>query len=67
MTRGASRIKYELNTVNIFNKDDWDKMIDFMTDSIIRFEKAFNKIIQKMNQNQREIGIIKNLGTIMVS
>lgn len=62
----ASRIKYELNTVNVFNKEDWDSMIDFMTDGMIRMEKTFSKIIQKMNQNQREMGLLKSLGTVVV-
>jgi len=62
----ASRVKYELNSVNVFNKEDWDEMIHFMTDGMVRIEKTFKKIIQKMNQNQREIGITKSLGTLII-
>lgn len=51
----ASRIKHELNYVNVFKKEDWEEMIDFMTDGMVRLEKAFKTIIQKMNQNQEEI------------
>jgi len=51
----ASRIKYELNSVNVFNKEDWDKMIEFMTDGMVRLESTFKKSIQKINRNQDEI------------
>jgi len=36
----ACRVKYELNDVNVFNKDDWQKMTEFMVDGMIRMEKA---------------------------
>jgi serine/threonine protein kinase len=36
-----SRIKYELKNANIKNKEEWGKIIQFMTDGMIRMEKAF--------------------------
>ncbi|XCF06915.1 hypothetical protein ABI125_03415 [Tamlana crocina] len=49
--------------VFVFNKKDWNEMIDFMTDGTVKLEQTFNKTIQKINQNQREIDIIKNIGS----
>jgi len=37
----ASRIKYQKNDVDYFNKDDWEQMIEFMIDGMERLEKAF--------------------------
>jgi predicted transcriptional regulator len=45
----------ELSSVNVFNKEDWDEMIDFMTNGMIRIENTFKKTIQKINQNQEKI------------
>ncbi len=45
----------ELSSVNVFNKKDWDEMIDFMTNGMIRIENTFKKTIQKINQNQEKI------------
>lgn len=42
------RIKYELNDVDYFNRDDWKKMIDFMIDSMQRLEKSFREPILKL-------------------
>jgi hypothetical protein len=44
----ASRIKNELNDVNVYNKDDWQKMIDFMTSSMVKLEKTFKEPIMKI-------------------
>jgi len=40
-----SRIAYRLEFVNIFNKDDWPIMMDFMSESMIRFDKVLKKYI----------------------
>jgi hypothetical protein len=37
----ASRIKYEKNDVDYFNKNDWQQMIVFMVEGMERLEKAF--------------------------
>lgn len=36
----ASRIKYEMQDVSLFNKDDWDKRANFMIDGMNRMEKS---------------------------
>jgi hypothetical protein len=46
----ASRIKYELLGVNVFNEDDWSKMIAFMIQYVPKFESAFRKPIQELKQ-----------------
>jgi hypothetical protein len=45
----ASRIKYELDEVNVFEKEDWSKMIDFMKDGTLKMEKALKEPLQKIN------------------
>ncbi len=42
----ASRVKYENNSVDVFKREDWDVMIDFMTDGMIRIENTFKDIIK---------------------
>ncbi|MBI5696429.1 MAG: DUF4268 domain-containing protein [Nitrospirae bacterium] len=46
----ASRIKFELKGVDVFNKDDWPKMVDFMVDGMIRMEKAFKEHLARINK-----------------
>ena len=41
----ACRIKTE-TTGNIQNEDQWDQMIDYMTDTMIQFEKVFREPIR---------------------
>jgi len=53
----SSRIKYELKDVNFFNKDDWEKMIEFMVDGMIRMEKVFKEHLKKVNQKLKLKGI----------
>ena len=45
----ACRVKSE-TTGNVFDKEQWDDMIEFMTDSMIRMEKAFKNPLKKINQ-----------------
>ena len=49
----ASRIKSELGNVSLYNKEDWDKMIAFMIDSMARMEKAFKSRLVTINQKLR--------------
>ncbi|MCG2717750.1 MAG: DUF4268 domain-containing protein [Nanoarchaeota archaeon] len=44
----TSRIKYQIDTVNVFNEDDWDKIIKFLIDSSTRMHKAFKKVIPEL-------------------
>jgi len=45
----ASRIKQELNNVSLYEKDDWNEMINHMIESMIKVESAFKKPLQKIN------------------
>lgn len=45
----ASRIKYELEGVNVFEKEDWARMIEFMKDGMLRMETAFKEPLQRIN------------------
>lgn len=46
----ACRIKYEKIDCNVFDKNDWDEMINFMTKSMIKFEKALSIPINKISK-----------------
>ena len=50
----ACRIKQELKNVSLYEKDDWNKMIDFMMDSMLKIEIAFKKPLQKINRELKE-------------
>jgi len=45
----ASRIKSELET-NVFDKDNWDKMITFMTDKMIQIDTIIKPILVKIGE-----------------
>ena len=47
----TSRIKNQLDGVDISNKEDWGKMNNFLIDSAIRMDKAFRKHISKINRH----------------
>lgn len=40
-----SRIVTKLQGVSVYNREDWDKMMDFLTDGMINMEKAFRKYL----------------------
>ena len=46
----ACRIKAETEG-NIFNKDEWNTMIDFMMSSMVKIVNNFKKPLAKVNQN----------------
>ncbi len=46
----ACRIKNELQEVSFYEKDDWDKMIAFMVESMVRMERAFKSVLADVNQ-----------------
>jgi len=48
------RIKSEINDVSIYEKEDWDKMIDYMIDNMIRMEKALVKPLRLINQKLKK-------------
>ena len=43
----ASRIKSELES-NVFDKDNWDEMMQFMTDKMIQFNQILKPLILKV-------------------
>lgn len=45
----ASRIKQELIDVSLYEEEDWNKMMEFMMESMIKMEQAFKKPLQKIN------------------
>jgi hypothetical protein len=44
-----SRIKFEMQNVNLFEQNDWDKMNEFIISNLSKFEKAFKPAISKLN------------------
>ena len=49
-SKRMSRIKFELSNVDVFNEDDWDKMIQFMCEVVPKFEVAFKKPISQLSR-----------------
>lgn len=47
-----SRISYKLENVSLYNKDDWDDMIVFLTENMIKLEKSFRKYIDSFNRHK---------------
>ncbi|MCF8293336.1 MAG: DUF4268 domain-containing protein [Chitinophagaceae bacterium] len=45
-----SRIKYELSEVSVFHEEDWDKMIQFMSEVVPKFEAAFKNPISQLSR-----------------
>jgi hypothetical protein len=45
----ASRVKYEKDGVNIFNRDDWPDMIEFMAGAMCSMEKALRGPLEEIN------------------
>jgi hypothetical protein len=46
----SSRISFNLDGVNVFNNEDWDKMFDFLTTNIIKLEAIFRQPLIKIKQ-----------------
>lgn len=40
-----SRIASKSHGVSIYNREDWNRIIEFLTDTMLRFEKALRKYI----------------------
>ena len=47
----ASRIKYENSDFNIFEKEQWDDIVGFLSDGMTRMEKAFQKHLNHIQKN----------------
>jgi len=50
----ACRIKQELRDVSLYERDDWNKMMAFLMDSMLKIESAFKKPLQKINRELKE-------------
>ena len=55
-TKKMSRVAYALEGVNLREKADWDKMMDFLIDNMIKLEKAMKqpliKVKRKLNEKE---------------
>ena len=49
-TRKTSKISYRLENVSVFNREDWPKMMDFMLENMIKFEKSLRKYINEYSK-----------------
>ncbi len=54
----ACRIKYENSNANVFEKENWDEMIKFLSDGMIRLESSFKEPLKKINTELKK----KNVG-----
>jgi len=45
----ACRIKYENSDFNVFDKTQWDDMVEYMTDGMIRFVEALKEPLKKVS------------------
>ncbi|MFZ4462485.1 MAG: DUF4268 domain-containing protein [Bacteroidales bacterium] len=48
-----SRVRISMENVDIFNREDWKKMIGFFLENIPKFEKAFEKIIKEASKKAK--------------
>ena len=46
----SCRIKYQIDGVSVYEKDDWDKMIRYLTDVAERMTKSFKKPVRQLNR-----------------
>lgn len=46
-----SRIASKLHGVSIYNKEDWEEMMEFLTETMIKFEKVLRKYINNYSKN----------------
>jgi len=46
--RVTSRVKYQLDGVNLYNEEDWKKMNEFMIDGALRLHKVFKERVQRL-------------------
>ena len=48
LDKKTSRVKFMIDNVNLYNKDDWSKLIDFFTTNLPKFEQALSPEIDKL-------------------
>ena len=51
----SCRVKAQMDNVNVFNKEEWPKMIDYIVDSSERMVSAFKSPVQKLNTFSKKI------------
>lgn len=47
-----SRISYKLENVSIYNKEDWERIMEFMEKNMISFEEALRKYINNYSKGE---------------
>ncbi len=47
-----SKIIAQLDELNLFKNDDWDKMRDFLINNLPSFELAFHPLINDLKSNK---------------
>jgi len=50
----ASRIKYQNTDFNVFDKEQWPSMIEFLSDGMVRFEEAFKEPLKRINRKLKK-------------
>ena len=48
------RVAYSLQGVNLFEKAEWDKMMDFLIDSMLKLEKSMKEPLKKVKRKLNE-------------
>ena len=46
-----SRISYRLEWVNVYDKNQWEKIMHFLTENMIKFDNALKEYIELFNKN----------------
>ena len=49
----TSRITYKLNNVSIFNEDDWESMMEFMIDGMIRLNNSLKSYVSSYSKMKK--------------
>lgn len=53
-SKKACRIKYEMSNSDYFNHDDWNKMIEFMSDNLPKLINTFSIRLKKIGQKIKQ-------------
>jgi len=51
----TSRIKIQLDGVNVFDEEDWPKMISFLIEKTEKMEKVFRGIVKKLKNHLKKL------------
>lgn len=50
----ACRIKYEKADCNVFEKEQWEEMIEFLSNGMVEFEKVFREPLKKISRDLKK-------------